>query len=509
MFAQKITRYCVTCLIVTLLLAQPFVLAEESKERIVYKPDFESLAQWESPQWFNDAVLGFYCHWGPYSVPGFMFTHPGERVDSGIWYGGAMYDPEDDLGVYDFHRKTYGEPCEFGYKDLVPLFKAEKWDPDRWARIYKDAGADFAGICAEHADGYAMWDSELDTYNSMDTGPRRDILNEMFESSRKLGMKTIATFHEPPGSIYGAGREHCPDGVDVNDPKHEDLYEVSSHEELYFKLIEVMHKYQPDQMWFEGAQFYGMENWKKFLAYYYNVAQYWGKDVVVTQKGTEEHLLASTALDIEGGEFPGGKWEWRGMEEPSKERWQKDVPLGSYWAYAEGVGCRPVNMLVDGIVDRISKNGVTLLSVAPKADGTLPKAQIDCLKELGEWMKINKEALYAARCAIFNEGGVDVWKAKKGMMRFTEKGSYLYAIELGNVWPTTKGFEDYEESVEPSAPYRIPGVTAVKGSKIFMLGADDELSWRQEGDDIIIETLPNPLPCGYAWSFKIEMENLK
>jgi alpha-L-fucosidase len=179
------------------------------------------------------------------------------------------------------------------------------------------------------------------------------------------------------------------------------------------------------------------------------------------------------------------------------------VPIGNYWAYAEGVGCRPVNMLVDGIVDRISKNGVTLLDVAPKADGTLPQEQIDGLKELGKWMAINHEALYAARPAPFVEGGVDSWAA--GTIRFTEKGDFLYAIELGNVWPTTKGFADYEESVLPQAPLIIPNARPVAGSVVHMLGSDKELPWHMDGKDLVIEQLPAELPCDYAWSFKIQV----
>jgi alpha-L-fucosidase len=208
-------------------------------------------------------------------------------------------------------------------------------------------------------------------------------------------------------------------------------------------------------------------------------------------------------LDIEGGIFPDGIWEWAGMTEPQEQRWQKDVPIGKYWAYATGVGCRPVNMLVDGIVDRISKNGVTLLDVAPKADGTLPEAQIEGLKKLGEWMAVNKEALYAARPAPFVEGGVDTWKA--GTLRFTEKGTYLYAIELGNIWPTKLGFADYKDSKRPSAPYTIPGVKPVKGSTIRMLGVSKDLPWHLEGDDLVIEELPDSLPGDYAWSFKIRI----
>ena len=193
------------------------------------------------------------------------------------------------------------------------------------------------------------------------------------------------------------------------------------------------------------------------------------------------------------------------MTEPQEQRWQKDVPIGNYWAYAEGVGCRPVNMLVDGIVDRASKNGVTLLDVAPKADGTLPQAQIDGLKKLGEWMAINKEALYAARCAPFTEGGVNTWKA--GTIRFTEKGKYVYAIDLGNKWPSSVGFVDYKDSKPPEVPITIPDIKPVEGSEIKILGSNEILAWHQDGDDLVIDSIPDKLPCDYAWSFKIQVQN--
>jgi len=470
-----------------------------------YQANWKSLSQWEVPQWFNDAVLGIYCHWGVYSVPGFRFKSGAEQVDSGLWYGSFMYVPNDseepNYGVYDYHQETYGDPCEFGYHGFVPMFRAENWDPDRWAALYKKAGADFAGIAAEHGDGFVLWDSEFDAFNAMDMGPRRDLLGELFEASRKQGLKTIATFHEKPGEMFEAARAYCPDGVGANDPAYEELYGITPYSVQNKKLLEVVNKYQPDQIWFED-EYCGEKNWKPFIAHYYNSANKWGKEVLISQKHDMAPLSCSV-FDIEGGIFPDGIWEWAGMEEPQEQRWQKDVPIGKYWAYAEGVGCRPVNMLVDGIVDRISKNGVTLLDVAPKADGTLPEAQIKGLLELGDWMNINKEALYAARCAPFNEGGIDAWSA--GSIRFTEKGDYLYAIELGNTWPPAVGFDEYEDSKRPDIPYVIPGVTPLEGSEIRMLGSEENLPWHMEGDKLVIEDLPDVLPGDHAWSFKIQM----
>jgi len=480
---------------------------KSATNEVKYEPNWKSLSRWEVPKWFGDAVLGIYCHWGVYSVPGFRFKSGAEQVDSGLWYGLFMYMPNDseenNFGVYDYHRETYGDPCEFGYHEFVPMFKAENWDPDRWAELYKYAGADFAGVCAEHGEGFAMWDSDFDKFNAMDKGPHRDILGEMFEAARKQGLKTVATFHEPPGEMFETARNYCPDGAGVSDPEYADLYEMSPYSVLNNKLLEVVDKYRPDQVWFED-EYCGEENWKPFIAHYYNEAEKWGKEVMITQKHDMAPLSCSV-FDIEGGIFPDGIWVWAGMTEPQEQRWQKDVPIGNYWAYAEGVGCRPVNMLVDGIVDRVSKNGVTLLDVAPKADGTLPEAQIEGLKKLGDWMSINKEALYAAKPAPFVEGGVDTWKS--GSIRFTEKGNYLYAIEMGNTWPPEVGFADYKDSRLPTAPYIIPGVKPVEDSEIILLGESENLPWHIEGNDLVIEALPDSLPGDYAWSFKIQVLN--
>jgi alpha-L-fucosidase len=301
--------------------------------------------------------------------------------------------------------------------------------------------------------------------------------------------------------MFDAARDFYPKGIGANDPMLQDLYGTSSFEVLNKKLIEVVDKYLPDQMWFEDM-YNGPRNWKNYLAYYYNAAESAGKQVLITQKHGEAPL-SSSVLDIEGGIFAGGVWQWEGMTEPQEQRWQKDVPLGNYWAYAEGVGCRPVNMLVDGTVDRVSKNGVTLLSVAPTADGTLPEAQIQGLTELGDWMKINKEALYAAKPANFLEGGADIWSA--GTFRYTEKDGYVYAIDLGNEWPSKVGFAEYRESKKPEVPVIIPGVTPAEGSEVLMLGSDTPLDWKLDGPDLVIESLPDSLPCDHAWTYKIKI----
>jgi alpha-L-fucosidase len=192
-------------------------------------------------------------------------------------------------------------------------------------------------------------------------------------------------------------------------------------------------------------------------------------------------------------------------DEAQEVVWQTDIALGTNhaWAYSPDAVSRPANVIIDEIVDRKSKNGVTLLSLAPLPDGTLPPTQIEVLKQMGEWMAVNKEALAGTRPAPFTAGGPDV--RMSGTIRFTEKGPYCYAIELGNEWDEEDVSGNDTPSIPPSVPYVISGVKPLKDSKIYLLGHSDGLPWHQEGEDVVIEKLPDPLPGDYAWCFKIQV----
>jgi len=466
-----------------------------------YESNWKSLGRHETPKWYENAVLGIYFHWGVYSVPAF-----------GCWGGRNMYQPNGGTSeawghidktkyknTYDYVKKVYGQPgTQFGYKDFIPMFKAEKWNPDEWAQLFKDAGADFAGPVAIHHDGFAMWDSEYAEYNSMDMGPHRDVVGQMLRAVREHGMKTFASFHQYTNwFFFNPGRKICPEGVDVNNPKYAGLYgpvrkfkgmwqeepfSESFQKAWYNKVIEVIDKYCPEQLWFEigfsDPDCIGQNYVKSALAHYFNTAEKRGKDVVVTRK-SDDLPLSCSVLDIEAGE----------LHEPQKDVWQTDISLGTNhsWAYSPDAVCRPIDDIVDEIVDRKSNNGITLLSVAPKADGTLPPSQVEGLRKLGRWMAINKPALYASKPAPFVAGGVDV--AKAGSIRFTMKGNFVYAIDLA----------------KPDTPYVLPDVKPVKDSKITMLGSSMNLPWLQEGENVVIEKLPDPLPCDYAWTFKIQV----
>ncbi len=489
-----------------------------------YEPTWESLSQHgAAPQWYRDAVFGIYFHWGVYSVPG---------------YGGEKY-PRDmykvNSGTYKHHCDTYGDPTEFGYHDFVPMFKAQRWDPDRWAALFKTAGADFAGPIAEHHDGFAMWDTQYDEYNSMKMGPHRDIVGEMVRAVRRQGMKVVVTFHHMRWDYFNDGKKLCLEGIGVNDPKLSGLYgraydldtpEAGSwlsggriakpqhqagnpvfesfREEGYNKFIEVIDKYQPDQLQTDGFTCVrlGQDRLRRILAHHFNTAEKSGREVVVSRGYDSHHpyvpsemwgkeVMISRVIPISCSvqnierhfpEIP--------LSSPCPNIWQATTPVPgfSYSYVASQEDKTPdqiedsVDALVDGIVNVKCKNGVTLLSVAPKPDGTLPESQVKVLKRLGNWMRVNSEALRGAECRI---------PCEVGTWRFTRKGHYLYAIDLK----------------EPTAPTILPGVTPVQGSDIRLLGSDKYIAWHQEGANTVIDELPDPLPSDYAWVFKLRVSD--
>ena len=387
--------------VVTLL--QGGVQGEEPK----FKPDDKSLEQHEAaPEWLCDAKLGIYFHWGVYSVPAY----------SNEWYPRNMFLPGSN--VFEHHLKTYGHPTEFGYHDFVPMFKAEKFDPDQWAELFAASGARFAGPVAEHHDGFSMWDSDCTPWNAADRGPQRDILGELFTSIRKHNMKTIATFHhsrnlqryepaEAPEKVNGGynSKSHYPNFIgyptssdDADLPLlYGNIPEDKWLEEVWFgKLQEVIDNYQPDIIWFDSWLGDIPDAYrKKFCAYYLNRADEWGKQVAIVRK-QDDLPLSYTVFDHEKSRESGA----------SEHLWMTDdtISTGS-WCYTENLKIKPFSKVLHALVDTVSKNGVVLLNLSPKADGTIPDDQQKVLHELGAWLKLNGEAIYGTRPWIaYGEG---------------------------------------------------------------------------------------------------------
>ncbi|MCD6355086.1 MAG: alpha-L-fucosidase [Prolixibacteraceae bacterium] len=450
----KIVSFFVIILIVAGCGNAPQKATEKEKAEPKYQKTWESLAKHnEEPEWFQDAKLGIYFHWGIYSVPAF----------GNEWYPRNMHFKGSR--EYNHHLEKYGTPAEFGYDKFADMFKAENFNADRWADLFEKAGARFAGPVAEHHDGFSMWASKITPWNTMNKGPHRDITGELEKAIKGHGLKFITTFHHAKNLQRYKGKEkeeienhknnpqqafrnsHYPlfKGMPPtwDDPELNYLYgnipEKKWLEEVWFgKLKEVIDSYHPDIIWFDSWLDQIPENYRqKFCAYYLNEADKWGKDVVIVRKQNDLPLSVSVD-DLE-------KSRKNRLE---KKAWMTDetVSTGS-WCYTENLKIKPATDILHVLIDIVSKNGVLLLNISPKADGTIPDDQQNVLLTMGKWLEKYGEAIYATRpWYTFGEGPTKEpegnfknhqkflkIKYSANDVRYTTKGNMVYAILLG--WP--------------------------------------------------------------------------
>lgn len=477
-------------------------------EKIPYEASWESLANHDAaPEWFQDAKLGIYFHWGVYSVPAY----------GSEWYPRYMHYLDSWIGVH--HLEKYGHPSEFGYHDFVPKFTAEHFDAEDWADLFQKAGAKFAGPVAEHHDGFSMWDSDQTPWNSMDKGPGKDITGEMAKALRARDMKLITTFHHArnlqrhESEKDGRGRDynnsHYPfyEGMPPtsDDPELSILYgnmpEDKFLEEIWFgKLKEVIDNYQPDIIWFDSWLDEIPEEYRqKFSAYYLNEAQKADKEVVIVRK-QDDLPLDYTVDDLEKSR----------KNKLEKASWMTDetISYGS-WCYTENLEIKPSKDIIHVLADIVSKNGVLLLNISPKSDGSIPDDQRKVLLTMGEWLATYGEAIYATRpWYTFGEGPT---KEPEGHfqnhqefekltytnkdIRYTTHGDLVYAIQFG---PQEAGTSLTLKSFDPS-------LTKVK--KVSVPGSSVKVKWEQTESGLVISTPENQ--DAYAPVYKVKTKKVK
>ncbi|KAB6149026.1 alpha-L-fucosidase [Bacteroides xylanisolvens] len=482
--------------LVCLLLGGTLTLQAQTK----YEPTWESLKQYKVPEWWKNTKFGIYFHWGPYSVPAYKTE----------WYSHWMY--EDGHPIRKHHESTYGPLWKFGYKDFIPMFKAEKFDADAWAELFKKAGAQFAGPVAEHSDGFAMWDSKLTPWNAVKMGPKRDIVRLMQQAVKKQGMKFVVTYHRH--WIY-AWYPTWNKNTDAGDPKYAGLYgpytpkgtfkmaednpvkypDDEFNKDWLARLEELMGNYEPDIIWFDNRMdIIGEKYRKQFLADYYNKAQQWGKEVVCTYK-SKDMAEGTAVLDLERSR----------MSDKRPFCWLTDDSIDwGAWCNVSDPNYKTTNRLIDFLVDVVSKNGAVLLNVTPTAEGVMPKGVVTRLLEMGEWLKLNGEAIYDTRpWEIYGEGPQRIVEghlsenknadAVAEDIRFTTRDGNLYAIALD--WPADRKL--VIRSLSSGNSYlkkRIKGVS--------MLGAKEKLMWKQTDKGLEV-TFPEKRPCDFAYVLKL------
>jgi alpha-L-fucosidase len=462
-----------------------FSVSAQKKEAGI-KMSWESLEQHEIPEWYKDAKFGIYAHLGVYCVP----SHNSE------WYPRYMYTK--DHPVVEYHEKTYGPVSEFGYHDFIPMFKLENFDANEWAELYKRSGAKFAGPVAEHHDGFSMWDSKINRWNAKDMGPKRDVVGELVKAIRKRDMKVITSFHH---GFNLEGYYPTMEGTATADPKYADLYGKlpleEGYERWFTKLKEVIDNYQPDQIWFDwGLRAIPMEYRRKFASYYYSKEKEWDKEVIITRK-LDQLPDGVGVLDYEGGS----------ARDVTPELWQTDQSTGGHiWSWRDGIEIRSPKAVLHELINVVSKNGILLLNICPDASGSIPGGQKEMLYHMGDWLKINGEAIYGTRAwRVSGEGprmyghyGYYMFHSTAPQknpinVRYTQKDGNVYAICMN--WPD-KGFTFDKIQVKGNT----------EKSKITLLG-HGEVSFKVNDEKLSIDPLKinkEEFAVKDAYVFKLE-----
>jgi len=448
-----------------------------------YQPTTESLRKHKAPQWFEDAKFGIFIHWGPYAVPAFHewyveFISP--KAQFGFMYGGPPYTATRDnlpeelfrAGIreeaYRYHLQNWGP--NFAYDDFIPMFKAEKFDPDAWARLFQEAGARYVVFTAKHGDEFAMWPSKFTKRNAMEMGPHRDLAGDLTRAVRKLGLK-MGFYHNTTYTFW--------------DPRYPGRDWVQYMNNSIKELIDLYH---PDILWGDvrvgpvrdargnplPADYWGS---KEVLAYFYNHSpnpeevvanDRWGLDTDGKILG-DFHTPERTRMQRISLE----KWETCDSLDPTSWGYNRRLPISQYMT---------ANELVDYLVDVVSKNGNLLINVGPTAEGVIPPVMQQTLRGVGEWLRVNGEAIYGTR----------PWETfKDGNVRFTRKGNTLYAIALE--WP--------EEEL------RLTSLAGKPVLKVELLGSSEAIAWKAEPDALVIQP-PSRRPCKYAYAFRITCRSL-
>jgi alpha-L-fucosidase len=485
-----------------------------------FAPTWDSLQQYQVPEWYQDAKFGIWAHWGPQCEP-----------EAGDWYARNMYIEGD--GQYKNHLWRYGHPSVAGFKDIIPLWTADKWDPEKLVALYKDAGAKFFVAMAGHHDNFDNWDSKYQPWNSVAMGPKRDIIGGWAKAARDNGLPFGVTMHQShawnwygvaQGSDKSGPKEGVPydgkltkadgagkwwDGLDPQDlyaqnhaptdlnwdwnggPKAGPLPDDAYCEKFYDRALDLINKYHPDLLYFDDdilPLYPASDVGLKIAAHFYNSNALWHdgrNEGVLLGKNLDETQKKSMVWDIERG----------AAHEIEPVTWQSETCIGD-WHYNREIHNAHTygdsTLVVHTLADVVSKNGVFLLNIPVRADGTIDEQEEAIAKNIGHWMKTNGEAIYATRpWKVYGEGpgiglaakdkstSFNLGKTKTGVddIRFTKKGNVLYAIVLG--WPRN--------------PVTIHSLGAKAGlldgtvEDVSLLGDTNKVDWKQDDDAVIIQ----------------------
>jgi alpha-L-fucosidase len=474
-----------------------------------FDSSWKSLEQYSCPDWFRDAKFGIYSHWNAYSVPA-----------QGDWYARNMYMEGSEQ--YKYHVKHYGHPSKVGYKEIIEMWKAENFDPDKIIALYKEAGAKYFVAVAAHHDNFDLWDSKHHAWNSVNHGPRQNIVAKWEAATRKAGLHWGVTSHIERSwnwmqVSHGADTTGIYKGIpyDGANPEYADLYfkeypgYKNTHfqyavnppqeviEDYFLRIKDLLDQHKPDFFYMDGGIPFG-ETGRKMLAYYYNqnMNQHKGKlEGVMCLKNYSDGYHGDDLRDgvatenVEDGQ----------LDRINGLPWQTDESVAG-WFYMKDAEYKTPNYVIDKLIDIVSKNGNLMLNVPPRPDGTLDNEAIAVLKEIGKWMKMNGEGIYGTRpYSVFGEGPTQV-----------SNGYFLRMAELTaqDLRFTTKGDTVYSFICDIPAANDAVVIRTLSAKRyheirsIRLLGVEGDLHFEQKEDALYV-SLPVTMPCDYAVCLKI------
>ena len=472
-----------------------------------FEPTATSLKKYEYPEWFKDAKFGIWAHWGPQAVP-----------RQGDWYARQMY--EIGSADYKYHLEHYGPQSKFGYKDIIPLWKAEKWDPEQLMALYKKAGAKYFVSMGSHHDNFFLWNSQIHRWNAVNMGPHKDVVGLWQKAAKKEGLRFGVSEHLAASyTWFQASHKADTSGpnkglpYDGANPQFADLYHTQAAagdkgwltnsaewpREWYADVKELVDTYHPDLLYSDSSLPFDSVG-RKMLANYYNgdIAHNGGKlTAVYNCKQPSEGMWAQ---DIE-----------RGVQDSiSKFPWQTDTSIGD-WYYRTGQTYKSSNEIIGMLVDIVSKNGNLLINIVQTPEGDLEPDMLKTLDDIGNWIADNGAGIYGTRpWKVYGEGpstvksnqkkgqfgGLsDVRPYQEGDFRFTTKGNNLYAFCMDVAGPVIS-----VKSLGKNSKLNDKKIKSVK-----ILGVKEKVQWKQQNDALVVK-LPANHPDWKVLGIQITLE---
>lgn len=469
-----------------------------------FKPVDSSFKHYQYPAWFRDAKFGIWAHWGPQAVP-----------RQGDWYARNMYVEGSDQ--YKYHVAHYGHPSQFGYKDIIPLWKAEKWDPEKLMELYKKVGAKYFVSMGTHHDNFFLWNSSLHRWNAVQMGPHKDVVGIWQKAAKRNGLKfgvsehlgASYTWYQPAHGSDTVGQYK---GVpyDGNDPRYADLYHSKAdaddrgwlsknpewHSEWYKSVKELVDNYHPDLLYSDSGFPFG-DKGRAMLANFYNGNIAFNHGTITAVYNCKQPSEGMWVQDLE-----------RGVQDSiSPYPWQTDTSIGD-WFYRTGQTYKSATDIIRMLTDIVSKNGNLLINIVQTPEGDLEPEILNTLDDISKWTAANGEGIYGSRpWKIFGERPANASTVKAGNfnedkvkytaedIRFTCNGKKLYAFLLG----TPTGDIRIKSLGKSSA------INTQKISSVELLGSKEKIQWQQEADALVIKK-PMDLPAWKVLGFRIDLD---